>query len=89
MRSLMICTAHQISFGLSNQEEWDGQGMWHVWETGEIHTGLWLGDLSEGDRLEGVGIVWRVILKWISRQWDVRTWTGLIWLRIETGGGLL
>jgi len=27
----MICTTHQILFRLSNQEELDGQGMWHIW----------------------------------------------------------
>ena len=27
MRSLMICTPHQMLFGLSNREEWDGWGM--------------------------------------------------------------
>jgi hypothetical protein len=26
-RSLMICTAHQILFGLSNREERDGRGV--------------------------------------------------------------
>jgi len=30
---------------------------------------------------------WR-ILKWIFKQWD-GVWTGLIWLRIGTDGGLL
>jgi hypothetical protein len=30
-----------------------------------------------------------IILKWIFRKWDVEVWTGLIWLRIGTGGGLL
>jgi hypothetical protein len=29
----------------------------------------------------------RVILKWIFKKWDGEAWTGLIWLRIETGGG--
>jgi len=29
------------------------------------------------------------ILTWIFRKWDGGTWTGLIWLRIGTGGGLL
>jgi hypothetical protein len=61
--------------------------MWHVWETGEMHTGFWLVDLSEGDRLEGVGIVVRIIIKWISRKWDMRAWTGLILLAIGTDGG--
>ena len=57
--------------------------------SGEIHTGFWLGDLSEGDRLESVDVVWRVILKWIFRKWDVRVWTGMIWLGTGTDGGSL
>ena len=31
----------------------------------------------------------RIILKWIIRKWDVGERTGLIWLRIGTGGGHL
>jgi hypothetical protein len=31
----------------------------------EIHTGFWWGDVKERDRLEGVGVDERVILKWI------------------------
>jgi hypothetical protein len=31
----------------------------------------------------------RIILKLILRKWDVGVWTGLGWLRIETGGGQL
>jgi hypothetical protein len=30
---------------------------------------------------------WRVILRWIFSNWDGgKAWTGLIWLRIRTGG---
>jgi hypothetical protein len=29
----------------------------------------------------------RIILQWILRKWDGEDWTGLIWLRIVTGGG--
>jgi hypothetical protein len=32
---------------------------------------------------------WVIILRWISRTWDVRTWKGSSWLRIGTGGGNL
>jgi hypothetical protein len=28
----------------------------------------------------------RIILRRIFRKWDVQVWTGLSWLRIETGG---
>jgi hypothetical protein len=29
------------------------------------------------------------MLGWIISKWDVWVWTGLMWLRIETGGGYL
>jgi hypothetical protein len=35
------------------------------------------------------GIDGRIILRWIFRNLDVGVWTGLIWLRIGTGGGHL
>jgi len=44
----------------------------------------------EGKRpIEHQGVDGRIILSWIFRKWDVGEWTGLIWLRIGTGGGLL
>ena len=33
------------------------------------------------------GVDGRVILRWISRMWDVGLWIGVSWLRIGTGGG--
>jgi hypothetical protein len=32
---------------------------------------------------------WRIILRWILEREDGVVWTGLIWLRIGTSGGLL
>jgi hypothetical protein len=63
-------------------------GMWHVWWTGEVRTFFWLGDVMERDHLEDLGVDGRIILKWISRKLDWVAWTGLLWLRIGTGGGL-
>jgi hypothetical protein len=40
--------------------------------------------------LEDPGVDGTIILRWIFSKWDgVRTWTGLIWLRIGTGRGRL
>jgi hypothetical protein len=47
------------------------------------------GGVPEGKRyLEDPGKDGRII-RWIVRKWDRGAWTGLIWLRIWTGGGLL
>ena len=35
--------------------------MWHVWETGEVHTGFWWEDITERDHLEDLGIDRRII----------------------------
>jgi len=39
--------------------------------------------------LEDPDLHWRIILRWMFRKWVGGTWTGLIWLRIRTGGGHL
>ena len=64
-------------------------GMWHVWGTTEVHTGFSWGDMRKEDHFEDIDLYGRIILKWIFNKWDGKAWTGLFWLRIETGVGRL
>jgi hypothetical protein len=43
----------------------------------------------ERDSWGDPGVDGRIILGWTLRRWDVGVWTGLVWLRIGTGGGRL
>jgi len=55
----------------------------------EAYTGFLWGNLRERDHLGDPGVDGRIILTLIFRKWDVGAWTGLIRLRIGTGGGHL
>ena len=37
-RSIFVCSPNIIRW---SNKEWDGQGMWHVWKTREVHTWSW------------------------------------------------
>jgi hypothetical protein len=39
--------------------------------------------------LEDVDVDGKLMLKFIFKKWNGKAWTGIIWLRIRTGGGLL
>jgi hypothetical protein len=80
-----MCTLPQILLGWPNQKECGGHGIWHEWKI-EVHRGFWWGDLRKRGYLEDLGVDGRIILKWIFKKW-VGSWTGLIWLRIETSSG--
>jgi hypothetical protein len=43
--------------------------------------------MRERERWGDVGVNGRIILRQIFIKWDVEVWTGLSWLKIETGGG--
>jgi hypothetical protein len=48
-----------------------------------------VGELEGKDNLEDLGIDGRIILRWSLEKWGLKVWTGFIWLRIQTSGGLL
>ena len=51
-----------------------------------FHTGFWWGNLRERDHLEDPSVDGDNIKKDLQEVcWGA--WSGLIWLRIETGGG--
>ena len=53
-----------------------------------MYSGLWWGNLKDGDHLEDSDIDGIIILKWILEKWaGGMDW--IIWLRIGTGGGFL
>jgi hypothetical protein len=42
--------------------------MWHVWKTGQVHTGFWWRNLREKEHLEDPDVDGRTILKCIFRN---------------------
>jgi len=76
----------QLHVFIYGEERWAG----HVARIGEERgcIGSWWGNRRERGHWGDLGVDgW--ILGRISRRWDVGTWTGLGWPRIETGGGRL
>jgi len=59
--------------------------MWDVWETREVHTGFWWGNVGERNHLEDLSLCGTIIMKLIPKKWHGEIWTGLHWLRIRTG----
>jgi hypothetical protein len=54
-----------------------------------VHTGFWLGKPRERDHMEDLGVDERMILQCMLNKSFGKVWTGLIWLRLGTSGGLL
>jgi hypothetical protein len=56
---------------------------------GGMHRGFWYENLKERDHLEDLILYGRVMLKWLLKKKNERMCTGLVCLRVGTGGGLL
>jgi hypothetical protein len=56
---------------------------------GKVYTGFWWENLRERNHWGEPGVDVRMVLRRIFRKWNLGVWTGLSWLRIETGGGHL
>jgi hypothetical protein len=68
----------------SRRMRWAGDAA-HMEE--EACRGFWWEILRERDHWGDPGVDGRIILMQIFRKWDVGVWTGLSWLRLQTGGG--
>jgi hypothetical protein len=60
--------------------------MERVWREGKNVYRVLVENLSERDNWGDPGVDGNIILRWTFRKWDVGVWTGLSWLKIETGG---
>jgi len=65
--------------------------MRHVWGEGAIKKteSLWWRKVKERDYVEYLGKDGTMILKWILKKSYIRSWTGLVWLKIGISGWLL
>jgi hypothetical protein len=63
--------------------------MRHVWGGEEGQIRRWWKNMGDRDHKEDQGIEGSIILKCILRKEIRRAWTGLLWLRTGTSGGLL
>ena len=52
----------------------------------KTHTGFGWEEVMERDYLKDPGVDGRIILNFIFKKWNREAWSGLIWLKIGTGG---
>ena len=72
---IYVINTFTIKYCFVKQKRMKLAGMRHVWETGEVHTGCWWGDLRESDHLEDLSIDEKMVLKWSFKMCDGEAWT--------------
>ena len=57
--------------------------MGHIARIGERRGvyGILVGKPERKNHFEDPGVDGRIILRWIFKKWDMRTWAGSLWLR--------
>ena len=68
--SIVSSTSHLISFGRSNQEEWERWGTWQVSGRRNVHAVYWWGKMRNRNQLEDLWLDCSIILKWILKKED-------------------
>jgi len=63
--------------------------MWDVWETREVHTVFWWGNVAGRHNLADLSICGTIIIKLILKKWYGEEGSGSLWLRIGTGWQVL
>ena len=71
----------------SRRMRWAGH-VAHMGEERGVYRVL-VGKPEGSDHWGDLGVDGWIIIGWISKRWDMGIWTGLGWLRIETGDGRL
>jgi len=84
----LYCSPNIVPVIKSRRMRWAAICSTYGWRE-VAYTGVWWGNLRERDHWGDPGVDGSIILKWIFMKWDVEVWTGLMWLRIGTGGGHL
>jgi hypothetical protein len=80
MRSFITCTLYQMLLGWQVKEDEMGRA---------CSTKFWFENLKVRDSLWRLGIDGRITLEWMLRKQGEKVWTGFVWLRLGSSGGLL
>ena len=84
----MSCAFGQI-FLRDQIEKKELGGACRTYRGQKMHKGFWWGELRARHNIKYLDVDGRVILKWVFKKCDAEASTGLIWLRIGTGGRCL